>query len=177
MRCKQCRHLAYMNTRAYVAEASRRHYLANKERHDQLSLTYYYANKSARAAKMAAWYKKNQKVVALNTLAYRHAHPGFVATQRAKRRSREIQATPAWADLDAIAAIYRQAADLTKSTGISHHVDHIIPLQGRHVCGLHVEGNLQILPWHHNIAKSNKFVPIASIPLTKIRQRHHLRKR
>lgn len=47
---------------------------------------------------------------------------------------------------------------LTLSTGMTHHVDHIIPINGVSVSGLHVAGNLQILTATDNIRKSNKWV-------------------
>lgn len=75
----------------------------------------------------------------------------------AKRHAAQLNRTPSWADIEAIRAIYRKARDLTKSTGIEHHVDHIIPLQGRLVSGLHVENNLQILTGHENCRKNNRF--------------------
>lgn len=80
----------------------------------------------------------------------------MVAHHAAKRRARKLHATPAWADLKAIRAIYNRAAFLTRRTRIAHHVDHFYPLQGETVCGLHVEGNLQILPATENIRKRNR---------------------
>lgn len=74
----------------------------------------------------------------------------------AKRRAQKLQATPKWADLKAIDAIYAEAARLTVETGIQHEVDHIVPLQGKTVCGLHVDWNLQILTRAANRSKSNK---------------------
>jgi hypothetical protein len=68
-----------------------------------------------------------------------------------------LQRTPPWADLKAIEAVYRDALRLEESTGIRHHVDHVIPLQGRNVSGLHVAGNLRALPWKENISKGNRF--------------------
>lgn len=76
-----------------------------------------------------------------------------------RRNARKIQASPAWADLAAMQAIYVMAAKLTLDTGIKHHVDHVVPLQSRKVCGLHVEHNLQILTARQNQEKSNKWLP------------------
>ncbi len=77
-------------------------------------------------------------------------------------RLRELakkQRTPAWADLAAIRLIYEECAKLIEKHGPrSYHVDHIIPLQGKTVSGLHVENNLQILKSSDNLTKSNKYV-------------------
>lgn len=77
--------------------------------------------------------------------------------QRVTDRNK-AQRTPAWADRDAIAAIYAEARRLSRETGVPHHVDHIVPLRGKEVSGLHVETNLQILTRSANISKGNKLV-------------------
>lgn len=72
----------------------------------------------------------------------------------AKRRARQLQATPQWADSEKIKEIYEisiAATELMEPT----HVDHIVPLQGKNVCGLHVEYNLQILIARANLSKGN----------------------
>ena len=73
-----------------------------------------------------------------------------------KRKIAQGRATPNWADHAAIIQIYEQCAAATKETGVMHHVDHIVPLQGRDVCGFHVQNNLQILPADVNRRKANK---------------------
>jgi 5-methylcytosine-specific restriction endonuclease McrA len=83
----------------------------------------------------------------------------LVRHHAAKRRASKIQRTPAWADLDAIRAVYAEARRLTVETGVEHHVDHAVPLQGETVCGLHVEWNLQILTGSENIRKKNRWDP------------------
>lgn len=78
----------------------------------------------------------------------------------AKVRRRELakmQRTPSWADNAKITEIYAWALLASRATGVQHHVDHIIPLQGDAVSGLHVEGNLQILLWWDNLSKGNSF--------------------
>jgi hypothetical protein len=68
------------------------------------------------------------------------------------------QATPAWADKLEIAKFYRQARLLTLHSGVQYTVDHIYPLKGETVCGLHVHQNLQILTEAENMSKGNSVV-------------------
>lgn len=87
---------------------------------------------------------------------YRRAHPTQYATYKARRRAAEK--APSWASDLCIAAVYSIAERLRQSTGVKFAVDHVIPLQGRRVSGLHVRDNLQILTSSDNSRKFNKFV-------------------
>jgi 5-methylcytosine-specific restriction endonuclease McrA len=83
--------------------------------------------------------------------------PAIVATNR-KMVARRLKRIPPWITTEQtaeMAAMYRLAADLSEETGIKHHVDHIVPLQGKKVCGLHVLWNLQVIPWKENLKKGN----------------------
>lgn len=80
-------------------------------------------------------------------LYYTKAHQGWFS---AKKRGLKHKATPPWADQEKIKAIYRGRPP-------GHHVDHIVPLVSRVVCGLHCEANLQYLPAKENMRKKNKF--------------------
>lgn len=71
------------------------------------------------------------------------------AYKEALRRATNLEATPKWSDLSKIKEIY-------KNCPIGYHVDHIIPLKGKNVSGLHVDYNLQYLPANENLKKSNK---------------------
>jgi 5-methylcytosine-specific restriction endonuclease McrA len=75
---------------------------------------------------------------------------------RAAERQRKVQIrTPSWSDKSEIYRIYRESQQLTLSTGVQHHVDHIIPINSDLVCGLHTEANLQIITAEENMRKSN----------------------
>lgn len=87
------------------------------------------------------------------------ANKDKLAAKAAARRALKMQATPAWADVDAIGAFYAEARRLTRETGIAHHVDHIVPLKSKLVCGLHCEANLQVLPGAANLSKGNRVWP------------------
>lgn len=84
-------------------------------------------------------------------------NPGYAVAGSRLYALKKIQRTPAWASRAAITQFYRKAAELTKATGIVHHVDHIIPLRGKLVSGLHVENNLQILDAKSNLTKGKRY--------------------
>jgi hypothetical protein len=78
-------------------------------------------------------------------------HKSEYVARAVKYNTQRSKATPPWANTKVLKAIYDNAEE--------DHVDHIIPLQGESVCGLHVETNLQYLSPLENIRKSNKFIP------------------
>ncbi len=53
---------------------------------------------------------------------------------------------------------YTTAQERTEKYGILFHVDHIVPLNGENVSGLHCPDNLQVIPWYENLAKGNSFI-------------------
>lgn len=87
---------------------------------------------------------------------WRADNPGAAAAQVARRRASILKATPSWADHSAIRTVYEEAKRLQAQDGMPRHVDHIVPLRGRKVSGLHVHTNLQILTAKDNQVKGNQ---------------------
>jgi len=80
---------------------------------------------------------------------YYAKHRGYLIYLSRLRQAKKLDATPTWADIERIKDIYKRCPK-------GYEVDHIIPLQGETVCGLHVADNLQYLAKEENISKSNK---------------------
>lgn len=108
------------------------------------------------------WYARNKARLARSYAIWAKANKHVVNALIAKRTAAKRRAVPGWSNHEAVKAIYRAAAELTRLTGVRHEVDHIYPLQGRTVCGLHCEANLQILTKAENIRKSNKMPSVAA---------------
>jgi hypothetical protein len=103
-------------------------------------------------------YNAKQRVAVLR---WQRRNPHKMSIARARRRTQQINACPLWLSSDhrrSIYDTYQQAQRLTVETSVPHHVDHIVPLRGENVCGLHVPWNLQVLPASENISKSNKLL-------------------
>ena len=105
------------------------------------------------AARIKRYRKKHSERVRAQRKAYHERNKDKRAVYTRVRAKRHRHATPPWADMNAIREIYAQA----RATG--KVVDHIIPLCGKLVCGLHVENNLQLLTRLQNGRKANKFTP------------------
>jgi 5-methylcytosine-specific restriction endonuclease McrA len=92
---------------------------------------------------------------------YKEANPDLYKELVSLRRRRFRQATPKWLSAEQKLEIrlqYRLAIELSRATKQRHAVDHIIPIQGENVCGLHVPWNLRVITQEENLKKSNKLL-------------------
>lgn len=94
--------------------------------------------------------------------AYRQANPEKDLESTRRRQAAALLRTPKWLtvnDIWMMQEAYKLARLRTKITGISWHVDHVLPLQGKIVSGLHTPYNLQVIPAKQNLEKANKVNP------------------
>jgi 5-methylcytosine-specific restriction endonuclease McrA len=131
------------------------------------------ANKEKLSAQNKQWREENKDHVKERT---RKKYLENVEEQRMKRREhysenralylhysklrkyRINRASPSWLTTEMttqIRDVYKESRRLTDSTGIPHEVDHIVPLKGETVCGLHVPWNLRVITKEENIRKFN----------------------
>lgn len=116
-------------SKAKQKERSRKHYIENIDKHKKL---------------IATWRVKNKHII-------------YASNQ--KRRSAKKQAIPKWSDFEKINQIYADSILISEMTRVKHHVDHIVPLNSKIVCGLHCECNLEIITAKSNLEKGNLVWP------------------
>lgn len=90
--------------------------------------------------------------------SYRRALPHVEIEKGVRRKRAKDRSTPEWADLDKVRGFY-EASQALSASGEKYHVDHIVPLTSKLVCGLHNEFNLRVLPAIDNLKKHNKHWP------------------
>lgn len=129
--------------------------LANKERSRSLERQRYARDAEKFREKCRVWHGKNPDYASAYTKQWSKDNPEKACVNSAARRARKLMATPAWANKFFIEEIYDLANRRTKVMGFKWHVDHIVPLKSKKVCGLHVECNLQVIPASSNLRKSN----------------------
>lgn len=133
-------------------------YERNKELTKERARTWALANPDKKKASVDKWRTENLDQHNATNRNWNANNKPRKAALQAKRKSVILQRTPKWdADAHLIVAKYQVAAMLSRETGEQHHVDHIIPLQGKYVSGLHVFSNLRVIPGSDNVKKSNKY--------------------
>lgn len=149
-RCKKCE-----------SKSSQRYYGRNRDSRIEANKRWASKNRDLVNEIQAKWKQKNigkaRECARKATHRWRKKNPHQVIYQVAQRRSAKIQATVKWADKEKIKQIYADAARISIETGIKHHVDHIIPLRNKLVCGLHVPENLRVITATENLSKRNSF--------------------
>jgi hypothetical protein len=143
--------------RAYKCAQCVTSYLVSwREKNPEAFKDWYALNKDARTVYWSEWYEKNKERRSQSYAEWAKANKHIVNSIVSRRRAAKLRATPRWANHGAIQAVYEKAAYLTQVTGVRHEVDHIYPLQGKKVCGLHCEANLRVITKFENISKHNR---------------------
>jgi len=165
-------------------EYMKEYYIKNKTKLYDKNLEYYNLNKDKRVSRMKEYYCENKEKLSLynkeariknkdKLLAYeadyrknnvdkikesRKENRGNINYHNSMRQLLKRKASPKWLSKmqkNEIKEIYIKSSNMSTDL-VKYHVDHIIPLKGKNVCGLHVPWNLQILESKENIRKGNK---------------------
>lgn len=149
----------------------------NKEAYNAKHAEWRSKNREKVAERNKNWAIKNQErhaaIKRRASLKYRLTHPDKMVEARKvnyitlvahmrKRQAAKLQRTPKWFsddDRKSIEAKYAMAKWLSEVVGVPYHVDHILPLRGKLVSGLHIADNTCVITANENLSKGNKWAP------------------
>ena len=134
-----------LNNKESILSGKKRYYKENTDKCKEMNRAWSAKNRDKVNSNFKKWYQNNK-------------HKALAQTRIAQARRRN--AMPKWLTKDdkwLIEQAYELSALRTKVFGFKWHVDHIIPLSNKLVCGLHVIDNLQVIPYTENLSKNNKF--------------------
>jgi hypothetical protein len=159
--CVECHRLIYYYKHEHNKERNRMNCAKNRER-ERARAAEWYANNldKARARNKARyWVDVNASRQDGRKRYAKNPEPGKVGARR--RKINKKSRTPLWhGELDEF--VFCEALTLASergdATGIKWHVDHMIPLLGKKASGLHVAGNLQVIPAAMNMEKHNRMI-------------------
>jgi 5-methylcytosine-specific restriction endonuclease McrA len=139
----RAKYFAEYNKREDVKDAKHDWYLRNRDAVIERAAT---RPQEVKREYQKAWKDRNSLWVRADTKARRRKHRDATPPWLTKKEKTEIR------------QLYQMAITMTKTTGEQYVVDHIIPLRGEFVCGLHVPWNLRVITQAQNLEKSNKLI-------------------
>lgn len=143
----------YDNNREEIIERVRANYHKDLDKSRQRAREYAENHKAEASARTKEWTAQNPDRKKASDKRWKDNNPAHYHSLKAKYRAARRQACPPWVDdahMARIHEIYKLRRDISEKTGVVHEVDHIVPLQGKTVCGLHVWWNLRVIPREEN---------------------------
>lgn len=156
--CKSCFADYRKQNKESISAKEKIRYRQNREAKIAYSKQYRNHNSEAVATQLKRYREKNREAVAARLKRWQQNNRDKCNAVSAQYRSTKLMSTPSWIDHETVNGMY-YLASIFNRTGISLHVDHIVPLTSSDVCGLHCESNLQLLPSSSNISKGNRWWP------------------
>ena len=163
-KCVQCAKDAALAWNKANADKAKQHSKKYRESHreqaNERNRVWRQANPDRVARNNLVWQKANWDKYLDISASWKRRNRGHVNAKTKERRLSQIQRTPKWLtdqDFTDIKKFYDLAHELSQAYGFPWHVDHIIPLKGKTVSGLHVVDNLQVIPGSENSRKGNRF--------------------
>lgn len=158
---KENHYTYYAGHRQQALDIIKKWSINNKEKVNTATQNWRINNPTKAKEVYAKYYSVSKsKLLAYNKI-WRQLNKAKIQIYNVKRRHGIQQATPPWInkdDINSIVDVYKKSVQLTMVTGVLHHVDHIIPISSKIVCGLHVPWNLQAIPATDNLQKNNKLI-------------------
>ena len=162
--CRECEReasrLFEQENREKRLEAKRLFYIENREKETERGRTFYAENVEKERQRQAKWREANREYLREKDKRHAKENPAYFVYKTQKRHTAKLKRTPSWLSEEhwkEIKTEYELAAWCSEVMGEKYNVDHIVPLQGKTVCGLHVPWNLQVIPAKDNFKKGNRF--------------------
>jgi hypothetical protein len=118
-----------------------------------------YICKVCKAEKTHNWHQNNRERSRALAASWYKDNPGKARAKKSRRKAAKLKATPSWSNKEKIDILYEYSRLCSVVLKTPFHVDHVVPLKSKVVCGLHVQANLRVTSAMDNWRKGNRSWP------------------